>query len=100
MIRWIILKFDPDIQLHGKIMLAAEDSAKLSSIVDEVRTLKERVDTLEEQLQALIDLHTKAYEIREDYLEHLDEIEQKGDFVEFSDIGDLKRLIEEEENCV
>ncbi len=80
-------------------MLAAEDSAKLSSIMDEVKALRERMDSLEDLLQALIDLHTTAYEIRDDYLEHLDEIEQKGDFQEFSDIDDLKRLIDEEENC-
>lgn len=79
-------------------MLAAEDSAKLSSIMDEVRALRERMDTLEDLLQALIDLHTQAYEIRDDYLEHLDELEKKGDFQEFSDIDDLRRLIENGEN--
>lgn len=79
-------------------MLAAEDSAKLSSIMEEVRALRERMDIMEDLLHDIIDLHSQAYEIRDDYLKHLDEIEQKGNFQEFSDIDDLRRLIEKGEN--
>jgi hypothetical protein len=79
-------------------MLAAEDSVMLSSIMNEVRALRERMDTLEGLLQDLVDIHAQAYEVRDDYLQHLVEIEQKGDFQEFSDIDDLKRLIVEGES--
>ena len=47
--------------------------------------------------QALKDMHNES-EIQEEYLEHLDQLERKGEFEDFSHIGELRKRIENAEN--
>ena len=42
-------------------------------------------------------MHNES-EIREEYSEHLDQLEGKGAFKDFSDIGELRRKIENAES--
>jgi len=58
---------------------------------------KKRFKEMEGRLQALADMYNKS-EIREEYLEHLDQLEGKGVFEDFSDIGELRRRIENAES--
>jgi hypothetical protein len=37
-------------------------------------------------------------EVRDEYLSHLDELDEKGEFEEFTDIGELRRRIENAES--
>ena len=54
---------------------------------------------MEERLQTLADMHNESeFEVRDEYLSHLDELEEKGEFEEFSDIGELRRRIENAES--
>ena len=47
-------------------------------------------------LETLVEIYTDAfYVVKEEYLEKLDKIRKEGDFETFSDIEDLRRLIEE-----
>ena len=48
-------------------------------------------------LETLIELYTDAfYDAKEEYVEKLEEIRKEGIFESFTDITDLKRLIEED----
>ncbi len=73
-------------------MIEAEEMRVIGSMMDDIRALKKRVVEMEAQLQALVDMHRDSeLEVREDYVERLDELEEKGEFEEFSDIEALKR---------
>lgn len=81
----------------GSIMIEAQETRIISSMADDIKALKIRIEELEAQLQILMDMHGEAeLELRDDYLEDLDEIEETGKFEDFSDFEDLRRRIETE----
>ena len=83
----------------GIDMIEAEDMSIISSIMDDLRVLKNKVGEMEEQIKALADMHSDSgLEVREEYLIHLDELEGNSKFEEFSDIASLRKRIEKEEN--
>ena len=80
-------------------MIEAKETSIICSMMDEIKVLKKRVDEMEERLQTLADIHSKSvFEVRDEYLAHLDELEEKGEFEEFTDIGELRRRIEKAEH--
>ena len=69
-----------------------EMQENVMSILDELRY---KMDRIEKMVETLIDIYTDTfYEIREEYLEKLEEI-RKEEFEEFSDVDELRKLIEE-----
>jgi hypothetical protein len=81
----------------GSTMIEAQETGIISSMADDIKALKIRIEELEAQLQILMDMHSEAeLELREDYLADLDEIEEKGQFEDFSDFEALRRRIEAE----
>jgi ABC-type phosphate transport system auxiliary subunit len=84
---------------RGIDMIEAEEMSIISSIMDDLRVLKNKVGEMEGQIQALADMHSDSdLEVREEYLVHLDELEGNSKFEEFSDIASLRKRIEKEEN--
>jgi hypothetical protein len=81
-------------------MIEAKETSIICSMMDEIKVLKKRVEEMEERLQTLTDMqHSEsAFEVRDDYLVHLDKLEEKGEFEEFTDIGELRRRIEKAEH--
>ena len=83
----------------GLGMVEAKEIGIINSMMDDIKVLKKRVEEMEERLQTLADMDSESkFEIREEYLSHLDELEEKGEFEEFSDIGELRRRIENAES--
>lgn len=79
----------------GSTMIEAQETGIISSMADDIKALKIRIEELEAQLQILMDMHSEAeLELREDYLADLDEIEEKGEFEDFSNFEELRRRIE------
>ncbi len=55
-----------------------------------------KVEGMEEMLETLVEIYTDAfYEVKEEYLEKLEKIRKEEDFETFSDVEDLRKLIEE-----
>jgi hypothetical protein len=80
-------------------MIESEDMSIINSIMEDLRFLKDKVGEMEEQIQALTDMHSDSeLDVREEYLVHLDELERKGNFEEFSDLDSLRKRIEKEAN--
>ena len=83
----------------GLGMIEAKEMGIISSMMDDIKALKKKVEEMEERLQTLADIHSESdFDVREEYLSHLDELEEKGEFEEFSDIGELRRRIENAES--
>jgi hypothetical protein len=83
----------------GIDMIEAEEMSIISSIMEDLRILKNKVGEMEGQIQALTEMYSDSdLDVREEYLVHLDELERKGKFEEFSDIASLRKRIEKEEN--
>lgn len=80
-------------------MIGAKEMSIISSMMNDIKALKKRVEEMEERLQTLADLHNESeLEVRDEYLSHLDELDERGEFEEFSDIGELRRRIENAES--
>lgn len=80
-------------------MIETEEMSIINSIMEDLRFLKDKVGEMEEQIQALTDMHNDSeLDVREEYLVHLDELERKGNFEEFSDLDSLRKRIEKGEN--
>jgi hypothetical protein len=80
-------------------MIETEDMSIINSIIEDLRFLKDKVGEMEEQIQALTDMHSDSEsDVREEYLAHIDELERKGNFEEFYDLDSLRKRIEKEEN--
>ena len=76
-------------------MIEAEEMSIISTMMDDLRILKKKVEEMEGQIRALSDLHSDFdQEVREDYLVHLDKLEANGKFEEFADISALRKNIE------
>jgi hypothetical protein len=82
----------------GLGMIEAKEMSIISSMMDDIKALKKRVEEMEERFQTLADMHRESeLEVRDEYLSHLDELDEKGEFEDFSDIGELRRRIENAE---
>jgi hypothetical protein len=67
----------------------------MRAILEDVEILKGKIEGMEGMLESLVEIYTDAfYEVKEDYLKKLEKIRKEGDFETFSDIEDLKKLIE------
>lgn len=76
-------------------MIEAENTA-ISSIQNDLKVLREKVDRMENMLETLIDIYTDAvYTVKDEYIEKLQKVRQEGKFEEFSDLESLKRSLEE-----
>lgn len=76
-------------------MIEAENTA-ISSIQNDLKVLREKVDRMEGMLETLIDIYTNAvYTVKDEYVEKLQKVRQEGKFEEFSDLESLKRSLEE-----
>ena len=52
---------------------------------------------MERMLETLVEIYTDAFfEVKDEYLEKLEKIRKEGDFETFTDIKDLRKLIEED----
>jgi hypothetical protein len=80
-------------------MIEAKETSIICSMMDELKVLKKRVEEMEERLQTLTDMHSEfAFEVQDDYLVHLDKLEENGEFEEFTDIRELRQRIEKAEH--
>ena len=78
-------------------MMEVKEKNILRAILEDVKSLKGRVEGMEGMLETLIEIYTDAfYEVKEEYLMKLEKIREEGDFETFSDIEDLRKLIEED----
>ena len=76
--------------------MEVEEKNMMKEILEDVKTLKGRVEGMEGMLETLVEIYTDAfYEVKEEYLEKLEKIRKEGDFETISDIEDLRRRIEE-----
>lgn len=76
-------------------MIEAENTA-ISSIQNDLKVLREKVDRMEDMLETLIDIYTDTvYTVKDEYVEKLQKVRQEGKFEEFSDLESLKRSLEE-----
>ena len=65
----------------GLGMIEAKEMGIISSMMDDIKVLKKRVEEMEERLQTLADMHSESeFDVRDEYLSHLDELEEKGKF--------------------
>jgi hypothetical protein len=75
--------------------MEVEERNLIQALLADVETLKGKVEGMEGMLETLIELYTDAfYEVKEEYFEKLEKIRKEGDFESFTDITDLKRLID------
>ncbi|MCK4398181.1 MAG: hypothetical protein KAV25_04245 [Methanophagales archaeon] len=77
-------------------MMEVEEKNMMRAILEDVKSLKGRVEGIEGMLEILVEIYTDAFcEVKDEYLEKLEKIRKEGDFETFSDIEDLRRGIEE-----
>ena len=75
--------------------MEVEEKDMMRAILEDVKSLKGKVEGIEGMLETLVEIYTDAfYEVKEGYLEKLEKIRKEGDFETFSDIEDLRELIE------
>jgi hypothetical protein len=78
-------------------MMEVEEKNMIRAILEDVKTLKGKVEGMEGMLETLVEIYTDAfYEVKEGYLEKIEKIRKEGDFETFSGIEDLRKLIEED----
>jgi len=76
--------------------MEVEEKNMMRAILEDVKSLKGRVEGIEGMLEILVEIYTDAFcEVKDEYLEKLEKIRKEGDFETFSDIEDLRRGIEE-----
>ena len=77
-------------------MMEVEEKNMMKETLEDVKTLKGRVEGMEGMLETLVKIYTDAfYEVKDEYLEKLEKIREAGDFETFTDVEDLRKLIEE-----
>jgi len=80
-------------------MIETREMSLISSMMDDIKVLRRRIEEMEERLQMLAELHGESeFDVRDEYIAHLDELDEKGRFEEFADIAELRRKIERVEN--
>lgn len=77
--------------------MEVEEKNMIRAILEDVEILKGKVEGMEGMLETLVGIYTDAfYEVKEEYLKKLEGIRKGGDFETFSDIEELKKMIEED----
>jgi len=75
-------------------MIEVEEKNMMRAILEDVKSLKGKVEGMEGMLETLVEIYTDAfYEVKEEYLEKLEKIRKEGDFETFSDVEDLRKLM-------
>ncbi|NQE44581.1 hypothetical protein C5S31_00990 [ANME-1 cluster archaeon GoMg2] len=78
-------------------MMELEEQNMINAILEDVENLKGRVEGMEGMLETIVEIYTDAfYVVKEEYLEKSEKIRKECDFETFSDIEDLRKLIEED----
>ena len=76
--------------------MEVEENNMIRAILEDVRSIKGKVEGMEGMLEILVEIYTNAfYVVKEECLEKLEKIRKEGEFETFSDIEDLRRLIKE-----
>jgi hypothetical protein len=76
--------------------MEVEEKNMMRAILEDVEVLKSKVASMEGLLETLVEIYTDAfYEVNEAYLEKIEKIRKEGNFETFTDIKNLRRLIEE-----
>ena len=75
-------------------MMEVEEKNMMKEILEDVKTLKGRVEGMEGMLETLVEIYTDAlYKVTDGYLERLEEIRKERGKV-FSSIGEFDRYFE------
>ncbi len=76
-------------------MIEVEESA-ISAIRSDLQVLREKVDRMESMMESMIEIYTDTFcTVREEYVKELERIQSDDEFIEFSDLDDLRKSIEE-----
>ena len=74
--------------------MEVEEKNMIRAILEDVKSLKSRVEGMEGMLETLVEVYTDAfYEVKEEYLEKLDKIRKERGKV-FSSIDEFDRYFE------
>jgi len=74
--------------------MEVEEKNMIRAILEDVKTLKGRVEGMEGMLETLVEVYTDAfYEVKDEYLEKLEEIRKERGKV-FSSIDEFDRYFE------
>ena len=66
-------------------MMEVEEKNMMRAILEDVKSLKGKVEGMEGMLETLVEIYTDAFfEVKEEYLEKLEKIQKEGDFETFS----------------
>ncbi|MGB2841646.1 MAG: hypothetical protein WBC40_04100 [Halobacteriota archaeon] len=77
--------------------MEVKEKNMMRAILEDVEVLKGKVEGMEGMLETLIEIYIDVfYEVKGEYLKKLEKIRKEGDFETFSDIEDLRKLIEED----
>lgn len=75
-------------------MMEVEEKSMIKAILEDVKSLKNRVEGMERMLETLVEIYTDAfYEVKDEYLEKLEKIRKERGKV-FSSIEELDRYFE------
>ena len=75
-------------------MMEVEEQSMIKAILEDVKSLKNRVEGMERMLETLVEIYTDAfYEVKDEYLEKLEKIRKERGKV-FSSIEELDRYFE------
>lgn len=75
-------------------MMEVEEKNMIRAILEDVKSLKGKVEGMEGMLETLVEIYTDAfYEVKDEYLEKLEEIRKERGKV-FSSIDEFDRYFE------
>jgi len=75
-------------------MMEVEEKNMIRAILEDVKSLKGRVEGMEGMLETLVEIYTDAfYEVKDEYLEKIEKIRKERGKV-FSSIGEFDRYFE------
>jgi len=75
-------------------MMEVEEQSMIKAILEDVKSLKNRVEGMERMLETLVEIYTDAfYEVKDEYLEKLEKIRKERGKV-FSSIEEFDRYFE------
>jgi len=75
-------------------MMEVEEKSMIKAILEDVKSLKNRVEGMERMLETLVEIYTDAfYEVKDEYLEKLEKIRKERGKV-FSSIEEFDRYFE------
>jgi len=74
--------------------MEVEEKSMIRAILEDVKSLKGRVEGMEGMLETLVEIYTDAfYEVKDEYLEKIEKIRKERGKV-FSSIGEFDRYFE------